>query len=101
MRREGLSGWSSPALMSDDQLRAEDCRFAILRALAARAEGAHTAEAIRTVYMRYHDYSAQEVGQALALLATGGLVLQVVDDTGLRGGVRWQITLKGNVATTL
>ena len=79
-------------------LRAEDCRFAVLKTLADRAAGAHTAIALCTVYMTRFDFSQHEVNAALALLETGGLVRKYRDESGLRTEATWQITLKGNAA---
>jgi hypothetical protein len=82
--------------MDAPTLRAEDCRFAILKALAQRAEGAHTAEAVKSVYLTHYDFTQQEVNAALALLETGELVRKIKDASGLRTQSTWQITLKGN-----
>ncbi len=75
-------------------LRAEDCRFAVLKALCDRAEGAHSAESLRTIYMRGHDFSQTEVDAALNLLATSELVIRL-DNPSPSVGHRWQGTMKG------
>ena len=83
--------------MDATDIRREDCRFAVLRALDARASGAHDAETLRSVYMRNHDFTQAEVLDALALMQTAELV-RSVDRGAPSFGFGWQITLEGSKA---
>lgn len=60
--------------MTDDQIRAEDCRLEVLTQLHARKTGAHEATTIRSVFLSRRDYSQLEVDDALAALEGMGFV---------------------------
>jgi hypothetical protein len=74
--------------------RAEDCRFAVLKALKDRPRGAHEADPLRTIYMRAHDFTADEVSDALALLESGGFVRKI-ERPAPAVGCAWQVTMGG------
>ncbi len=76
-----------------DATRAEDCRYAVLAALAARSHGAHPAESVR-IFLRNYDFSVVEIKAALTVMATAGLV-QRIENPPPSTGHSWQITLSG------
>lgn len=83
--------------MDATDIRREDCRFAVLQALDARAAGAHEASTLRTVYMRGTNFTQAEVDEALALLASAKLV-DKIERPAPAFGYAWQITLEGSRA---
>ncbi len=77
---------------------AEEVRFAVLRALYDRKDGAHDAGTLRTLYLRNHPhYTQAQVDGALALMETANLVRKVARPLPA-AGFAWQLTLEGAVA---
>jgi len=60
--------------MTDEQIRAEDCRLEVLAALHARKTGAHEATTIKSVFLSRRDYKLAEIEDALAAFEAMGLV---------------------------
>jgi len=67
----------------------------VLKALNDRQSGAHTEEAIQSLYLRNYDFTLDEVKEALALMETGGLVKKI-NKSAPSFGHAWQITLEGS-----
>ena len=81
--------------MSEIELRRDDCRFAVLKVLNDRQSGAHTEEAIQSLYLRNYDFSLTEVKEALVLMETGGLVKKI-NNPPPSFGHAWQVTMEGS-----
>jgi hypothetical protein len=75
--------------------RQEDCRYAVLTALNNRAAGAHTAEALRSVYLTQYDFQLIEIKDALAMLLSADLV-RLIENPPPSMGRSWQITFTGS-----
>jgi hypothetical protein len=60
--------------MTDEQIRAEDCRLEVLAALHARKTGAHEATTIKSVFLSRRDYTLREIEDALAAFESMGLI---------------------------
>lgn len=79
-----------------DQLRREDCRWAILTALSRRPTSAFDAMSIRSVLLKGHDFTQHEVDAALTFLTGNNHVLAVHDAMGATKS--FQITPAGTLA---
>ena len=79
--------------MTDDQIRQEDCRLAILYALYDRKAGAHSATTIHQLYLQRFDFSADEVNDAIAVLLSMDLIKSEREAIG--ASLSYQITGAG------
>lgn len=79
--------------MNEAQVRREDCRTAVLKALYDRQQGAHEATTLRSVYLRRQDWSVEEIEVALGFLKGLSLVDSIPDPLG--STLSWQITSQG------
>lgn len=80
--------------MTDEQIRTDDCRQEVLRALYSRRNGAHLATTIYSVFLSNRDYSLAEVQTALKDMERLHLVESA--PSGMTGAAEvWQISGDG------
>ena len=80
--------------LTDQQIRREDLRAAVLNALYARRKGAHRLDTIHTLFLRDSDASRDEVETTLADLERMHFVQSAFEHD--RSSIKvWQITGEG------